>query len=112
MAFFLPASLCQHNAIAARMRGRVLDAAARQAAEIQRKAFLHMLGLRIGDVLQPLDPDRGPIAKEEVGRIFERINDATETLCTTYADTLPADCARAPVHLQMVSLALSAQEVL
>ena len=95
-----------------RMRGRVLDAAARQAAEIQRKAFLHMLGLRIGDVLQPLDPDRGPIAKEEVGRIFERINDATETLCTTYADTLPADCARAPVHLQMVSLALSAQEVL
>ena len=26
-----------------------------QAAEIQRKAFLHMLGLRIGDVLQPLD---------------------------------------------------------
>ena len=65
-----------------------------------------------GDVLQPLDPDRGPIAKEEVGRIFERINDATETLCTTYADTLPADCARAPVHLQMVSLALSAQEVL
>ena len=94
------------------MRGEVLDAAARQAAEIQRKAFLHMLGLRIGDVLQPLDPDRGPIAKEEVGRIFEQINEATETLCTTYADTLPADCARAPVHLQMVSLALSAQEVL
>ena len=31
-------------------------------------------------MLQPLDPDRGPIAKEEVGRIFERINDATETL--------------------------------
>ena len=94
------------------MRGRVLDAAARQAAEIQRKAFLHMLGLRIGDVLQPLDPDRGPIAKEEAARIFKRINEATETLCATYADTLPADCARAPVHLQMVSLALSAQEVL
>ena len=94
------------------MRGGVRDAAARQAAEIQRKAFLHMLGLRIGDVLQPLDPDRGPISKEDVAHIFKRINEATETLCTTYADTLPADCARAPVHLQMVSLALSAQEVL
>jgi hypothetical protein len=30
----------------------------------------------------------------------------------TYADTLPAECTRAPVHLQMVSLALAAQEVL
>eukprot|EP00964_Phaeocystis_antarctica_P057846 scaffold34263_cov42-Phaeocystis_antarctica.AAC.2 len=44
------------------MKGRLLDAAARQAAEIQRRAFLHMLGLRVGDVLQPLDPDRGAAA--------------------------------------------------
>jgi len=93
-------------------KGRFLDAAARQAANIQRKAFLHMLGLRMGDVLQPLDPDRGPTAKEEVARVFERINEATDTLCMTYADTLPAGCTRAPVHLQMVSLALAAQEVL
>ena len=95
-----------------RMKNRFLDAAARQAAEIQRKAFLHMLGLQMGNVLQPLDPDRGPIAKEEVARVFERINEATDELCTAHADSLPADCTRAPVHLQMVSLALASQEVL
>ena len=94
------------------MKNRFLDAAARQAAEIQRKAFLHMLGLQMGNVLQPLDPDRGPIAKEEVARVFERINEATDELCTAHADSLPADCTRAPVHLQMVSLALASQEVL
>ena len=94
------------------MKTRFLDAAARQAAEIQRKAFLHMLGLRMGDVLQPLDPDRGPVAKEEVARVSGRIKEATEALCAAYADTLPEDCPRALVHMQMVSLALASQDIL
>ena len=38
-------------------RGKLLDAAALKAAQMQRTAFLQMLGLRMGDVLQPLDPD-------------------------------------------------------
>ena len=93
-------------------RGRLLDAAALKAAEMQRTAFLQMLRLRMGDVLQPLDPDRGPLAKEDVARVTARINDAADALYAAHLDSLPADCNRASVHLQMASLALAAQREL
>ena len=93
-------------------RGKLLDAAALKAAQMQRTAFLQMLGLRMGDVLHPLDPDRGPIGKEDVARVTRQISEEADALYAANVDALPADCNRAPVHLQMASLALASQRML
>ena len=93
--------------------GKLLDAAARKAAELQRATYLHMLGLRMGDVLQPLDAEdkEAGATSATVKLIQERIGAEADALYQAHADQLP-ECHRAPVHLQMASIALASQRVL
>ena len=73
-----------------------------------------MLGLRMGDVLQPLDEAASGRSEEAriKGQVKEKIVEMADALCTSHEDMCPADCGRAPVHLQMVALALASQRVL
>ena len=85
-------------------RGKFLDAAARKAAEMQRSTFLHMLGLRMGDVLHPATRERIAAVKTQIGY-------TADELFAAHEPSLPS-CHRAPTHLQMVALALASQRVL
>ena len=90
--------------------GKLLDAAAKRAASVQRRTFLHMLGLRMGDVLQSLD-GRSAATKQDVQRVTGFISEAADALYAFHETELP-DCHRAPAHLQVATLALASQRVL
>ena len=94
--------------------GKLLDIAARKAAELQRATYLHMLGLRMGDVLQPLDAEdkEAGATSATVKHVQERIGAEADALYQAHAGSLPVNCHRAPVHLQMASIALASQRVL
>ena len=84
----------------------MLNAAARKAAEVQRTTFMSVL--RATSVLKPRE---GGAALDEAA-LKKAITAAAAELAAEHEPMLPVDCERAPVHLQMASLAVSAQRAL
>lgn len=94
-----------------------LDSVARRALAFQRSHFLKSLKL-----------ERALIPAESIARDEHRsapklpqsttlaltsaIDDASNALASKYAERLPSGCARAPGHLQIVSLAIAAQRII
>ena len=89
-----------------------MKAAAQQAAQAQRFSFFRIL--RVQDVLLAADPDQHPKAEMQKHhtRVKEEISANADAIIADWEGRLPADCDRAPVHLQMAALALSAQRTM
>lgn len=88
----------------------MLSAAAKKASQAQRSAFFSLL--RTHDFLVPVNPAASKESKNHMLHVKEEVKQEAESLIARYSSVIPSDCERAPVHLQMAALALSAQRVL
>ena len=87
----------------------MMQAAARKAASVQRTTFFSML--RVKDCLVRHDATQ-QLSAETIAGVKEDIGRSADDLIAEYTPLLPPDCERAPAHLQMAALALSAQRTL
>jgi hypothetical protein len=87
----------------------MMQAAAKGASSVQRSTFFRML--RMKDCL-PLKDEKEKLSDGVIARVKDEIGREADNLMEKNASLLPADCERAPAHLQMAALALSAQRTL
>ena len=86
-----------------------LDAVAARALRFQRSTFLKML--QVHRALRPLDPEQ-KLAEATTLEVKAALEATADAIMEKHAPSLPDGCARAPGHLQVVSLALAAQREL
>ena len=86
-----------------------LDAAAKKALAIQRSSFLRLLDPT--RVLQPVEPG-AKVPEHVIARLKEQVSREADAIINKHSSSLPEDCARAPGHLQVAALAISAQRTL
>mmetsp|Transcript_76148 Transcript_76148/g.126901 ORF Transcript_76148/g.126901 Transcript_76148/m.126901 type:complete len:229 (-) Transcript_76148:81-767(-) len=87
----------------------MLSKAAKKVSQSQRSAFFALL--RTHDFLVPTSAHASD-QKELAKRVAEDVAEEADALIARYRPALPVACERAPVHLQMASLALGAQRTL
>lgn len=87
----------------------MMQAAAKRASSVQRSTFFSML--RVKDCLQ-LNDEKAKLTDAAINRVKDEISREADDLIEKKTSLLPADCERAPAHLQMAALALSAQRTL